>query len=251
MSLSFYKYILYLKFLNYKTNYFISDNKIEFIISHYKENFDYLRYLPNNQKITIYIKSNINLKPPISKKNIKVVFLENIGKEYQTYLYHIIKNYENLSQINFFLSASFLSVKDRTKNFTKVYNKIASFNKQKYNGLYTSDDEFFLFKKEKLKMLDPKMRIYEHTTSQNVKHKMILSKIYPLENYFYYYFKNKKLDKFIRSLNGIFATDKENILSIKKEIYKNIIKEYKITDRDYESGHYLERLYPSIFKLNK
>ena len=95
------------------------------------------------------------------------------------------------------------------------------------------------------------MRIYEHITSQNVKHKMILSKIYPLENYFYYYFKNKKLDKFIRSLNGIFATDKENILSIKKEIYKNIIEEYKIIDRDYESGHYLERLYPSIFRLEK
>ena len=76
MSLSFYKYILYLKFLNYKTNYFISNNKIEFIISHYKENFDYLKYLPNNQKITIYIKSNI--KPPINKKNIKIVFLENV-----------------------------------------------------------------------------------------------------------------------------------------------------------------------------
>ena len=63
------------------------------------------------------------------------------------------------------------------------------------------------------------MRIYEHITSQNVKNKIFLSKIYPLENYFYYYFKNKKLDKFIRSLNGIFTTDKENILSIKKELF--------------------------------
>ena len=47
----------------------------------------------------------------------------------------------------------------------------------------------------KKKILDPKMRIFEHTTSQGVKHKMIESKIYPLENYFDYYFKNKTLDK--------------------------------------------------------
>ena len=49
----------------------------------------------------------------------------------------------------------------------------------------------FLFKYDKKKILDPKMRIFEHTTSQGVKHKMIESKIYPLENYFDYYFKNR------------------------------------------------------------
>ena len=78
---------------------------------------------------------------------------------------------------------------------------------------------------------------------------MIESKIYPLENYFDYYFKNKTLDKEIKSLNGIFATDKDNIKSIDLSIYKNIIKEYTIPGKDYESGHYLERIYPSIFKL--
>jgi len=94
------------------------------------------------------------------------------------------------------------------------------------------------------------MRIFEHTTSQGIKHKMIESKIYPLEKYFNYYFKDKTLDKEIKSLNGIFATNKENIKSINLSIYKNIIKEYTIPEKDYESGHYLERIYPSIFKLN-
>ena len=29
----------------------------------------------------------------------------------------------------------------------------------------------------------------------------------------------------------------------------NIINEFKVVNRDYEIGHYLERLYPSIFRL--
>ena len=250
MNFSYYKYILYLKLLRYKINYFIPNNTIEFIVAHYNESFDYLKYLPCNQKITIYIKGNIDFDITLNKKNIKIIYLKNIGKEYQTYLFHIIKNYENLSKINFFFSASFLNIKDRTRNFTKVFNKVASINKKKFKGFYSSGDRYFLFKYEKPKIIDPKMRIFEHITSQNIKHKLILSKIYPLNNFFNYYFKNKKLNKYITSLNGIFATNKENILSVKKDIYKDIINEYKDVGSDYESGHFLERIYPSIFELD-
>tara|TARA_B100000963_G_C22563468_1_gene642550 strand:+ start:254 stop:1024 length:771 start_codon:yes stop_codon:yes gene_type:complete len=250
-NISYRKYIYYLKLLKFKINFLIPNNSIEFIISHFNENFDYLNFLPLNQKITIYIKGSPKIILPNTKhSNIEFINLENIGKEYHTYLFHIIKNYYNLNKINFFLSASFLGMKDRTRNFTKVYKKVASLNKKKFNGLYTSDDKYFLFKYDKKRFIDPKMRIFEHTTSQGIKHKMIESKIYPLENYFNYYFKNKTLDKEIKSLNGIFATNKENIESINLSIYKNIIKEYTIPGKDYESGHYLERIYPSIFKLN-
>lgn len=250
-NISYKKYLYYLKLLKLKINFLIPNNSIEFIISHYNENFDYLNFLPSNQKITIYIKGGSKIiLPNIKHSNIEFINLENIGKEYHTYLFHIIKNYYNLNKINFFLSASFLGIKDRTRNFTKIYKKVASLNQKKFNGLYTSDDKFFLFKYDKKKFLDPKMRIFEHTTSKGIKHKMIESKIYPLENYFNYHFKNKILDKEIKSLNGIFATNKENIKSINLSIYKNIIKEYTIPGKDYESGHYLERIYPSIFKLD-
>ena len=56
--------------------------------------------------------------------------LENIGKEYHSYLTHIINNYENLSKINFFFSASFMKLKERTRNFTKIYKKISSLGKK-------------------------------------------------------------------------------------------------------------------------
>jgi hypothetical protein len=251
-KLSFKKYLIYLKILKFKINLFIPKNTIEFIISHYNEDFKYLDYLPENQIITIYYKGNKSvIELPKKNLNINIIYLKNIGKEYHTYLTHIINRYENLSKINFFISASFINLKDRTRNFTKIYNKISKIKKEKFNGLYTSEDKFFLFKKEKEKLLDPKMRIFNHTTSQKIMHNMIPSEIFPLDNFFATYFKDKKLDKYITSLNGIFAANKENITSIDKEIYKSIIKEYKIPQRDYESGHYLERLYPSIFRLNE
>ncbi|WP_440634171.1 DUF3431 domain-containing protein [Candidatus Pelagibacter sp. HIMB1485] len=249
-NISFNKYLWYLNFLKLKTKYLISSNSIEFIISHFNEDFDYLNYLPSNQKITIYLKGNPNLKLPKNNLNIKIVRLNNIGKEYHSYIYHIIKNYNQLSNINFFFSASFLNLKNRTRNFAKVYKKVSSIFKKKFKGVYTSEDKYFLFKFDKLKILEPHFRIFEHETSNKIKHKLIESKIYPLEKYFFHYFKNKKLEKNIRSLNGIFAVNKENIYSIDIAIYKTIIKEYNVLNKDYESGHYLERLYPSIFNLN-
>lgn len=249
-NVSYTKYLIYLKILKLKMNLFTPKNSIEFIVAHYNESFDYLDYLPNNQKITIYYKGDSKKKFPRKNLNINFISLENIGKEYQSYLYHIIKNYYNLANINFFFSASFLNIKSRIRNFTKIYKKVSSLNKEKFKGLYTSEDKYFLFKTEKERILDPKMRIFEHTTSQNLNHKMIKSKIFPLENFFYAYFQDKKLDNYIKSLNGIFATNKENITSVNIEVYKSIIKEYNLIGKDYESGHYLERIYPSIFRRN-
>jgi len=251
LNISYNKYLLYLKFLKLKIEIFKPKNTIEFIISHYNESFEYLKYLPKNQIITIYYKGEKKLSLPKNNLNIKLIELENIGKEYHSYLVHIINNYNNLTKINFFLSASFIKIKARTRNFTKIYEKISSFNLKKYNGLYTSEDEYFLFKREKNKVLNPKYRIFNHITSQNVQYKIIQSNKFPLDNFFFTYFKDKKLDKILKSLNGIFATNRENITSINKEVYKSIIKEYKIPHMDYESGHYLERLYPSIFRLNE
>ena len=251
LNISYNKYLLYLKILKIKIEIFIPKNTIEFIIAHYNESFEYLKYLPKNQIITIYYKGDKKASLPKINLNIKLIQLENIGKEYHSYLTHIINNYENLTKINFFLSASFLKLKDRTRNFTKIYKKISSFNRDKFNGLYTSEDKYFLFKNEKNKHLNPKFRILNHITSQNKKYEIIQSNKFPLDNFFFTYFKDKKLDKNIKSLNGIFATNKENIISVDKEVFKSIISEYKIPNKDYESGHYLERLYPSIFKLNE
>ncbi len=247
-----YNFNLYLiKFYKWKIENFCKKNLINFIISHYDEDFNYINFLPNNQQIYIYVKKKIKNFP--KKDNIKILFLHNYGREYQTYLYHIKNHYNKLADINFFTIASFFKCgqMQKLKNFRKVYGKISFLCKNKYNGLYTSeyDSVFYkinFFKKLKLKKTINKNYTIEKHISNNKIIYLKKAKIRPLDKWFKYYFKNKPYYH-LSSMTGIFAANKENILQVPKRIISNIEIEYRKKCTSYESGHYLERLYPSIF----
>ena len=64
---------------------------VELVIARYNENLDWLKKIPKNIKITIYNKGKHDISYPIKS-------IPNVGKESNTYLYHIIKNYNNLSK---------------------------------------------------------------------------------------------------------------------------------------------------------
>ena len=68
------------------------------IIARYNENLDWLRKY-NDFKITVYNKG-YKLK---DESFYKVINLENKGRESHTWLYHIVKNYNILNDINVFL----------------------------------------------------------------------------------------------------------------------------------------------------
>ena len=74
INISYKKYLYYLKLLKFKINLLIPNNSIEFIISHYNENFDYLKFLPLNQKITIYIKGSPKIILPNTKPSYLALF---------------------------------------------------------------------------------------------------------------------------------------------------------------------------------
>ena len=57
----------------------------------------------------------------------------------------------------------------------------------------------------------------------------------------------KKSYYHLSSMNGIFGANKKNILQIPKKKIDIIEIEYRKKNSSYESGHYLERLYPSVF----
>ena len=240
-----------IKFYKWKIENFLKKNSIDFIVSHYDENLDYINLLPKNQNIYIYVKK-INKDFP-KKKNIKIYFLPNYGREYQTYLYHIKNHYYKLANINFFFIGSFFncSQMQKLKNFRRVYSKISKLYKKKYKGLYTSDYENILYKIKYFKELKLKKTIDKNFTIEKHRHRNKITylkkaKIRPLDKWFKYYFK-KKSYYHLSSMTGIFAANKENILQIPKKIIENIEIEYRKKNVSYESGHYLERLYPSIF----
>jgi hypothetical protein len=248
-----FKLLNYLcKFYKWKIENFFKNNSICFIISHFNENFDYLNILPSNQRIIIYIKDKIK-KPLTKKKNIKFIFIPNYSREDFVYFYHLKKNYNKLSVINFFLIASFYNVSQiqKFRRFTAVYKKISNYsNKKKYN-LYTSESDNVFHKLayfkniKKLKTVNPNFKKIIHI-SNGKKLKLIKAKKRPLKKWFEYYFPGKNFYH-LSSMNGIFAVKRENIRQIPRIIFKKINNEYKQINKSYESAHYLERLYPSIF----
>jgi len=66
------------------------------IISRYNESLDWVKSL--KFKYTIYNKGE-DIDLPFIK-------LENVGREAQTFLYHIVENYDNLDEINIFLQGN-------------------------------------------------------------------------------------------------------------------------------------------------
>ena len=61
--------LLLIKFYKWKIDNFLKKNSIDFIVSHYDENFDYINLLPKNQNIYIYVKK-INKRKLITLYNL-------------------------------------------------------------------------------------------------------------------------------------------------------------------------------------
>lgn len=79
--------------------------KFEIVISHYKENLNWVSSLPKSLDVKIYNKfEGENLLP-------------NVGRESHTYLTHIIENYENLSDITVFVQGN---PYEHSKNFDQL-----------------------------------------------------------------------------------------------------------------------------------
>jgi hypothetical protein len=83
--------------INKDINYNILNN-VEYVVAHYNKKIDWILDNKINDKTIIYNKSNANIKNEF--KN--VINLNNVGRESHTYIYHIIKNYDNLAEITFF-----------------------------------------------------------------------------------------------------------------------------------------------------
>jgi len=73
---------------------------IDIVIARYNENLDWLQQVKTNHyNIKIYNKGN-------KLDNLNYTQLENIGREAHTYLYHIINNYNNLTEYTYFLQGN-------------------------------------------------------------------------------------------------------------------------------------------------
>jgi hypothetical protein len=224
-------------------------NKTDLIIAYYNE-YEYLDTLINyankyNYNFLLYNKSN---HTPILK-NLKVKYeinkLPNIGQHTHTYLYHIIKNYNNLNDITIFMLGSAFRGRKKTEKAHWVLNNANNCKGIMAKHIWLGNDydfelpyyDIFNYKKDII-----------NTHSKRVRTKMIRAHITPLgkwiENNTDLNLPNKK---FYRSNKCIFAVTKEIILKKPLSYYQNLISQLEAPTINLEVIHYFERAWVSIF----
>jgi hypothetical protein len=186
----------------------------EIVVARYNEDLNWLSNI-ENCKISIYNKGSGDL-------GIK---LPNVGRESHTYLYHIIKNYENLANYTVFCQG----------NPINHYEKFI----ENCNNFKEDSSLYFLCNSSKTYGIEEGPNSITH-------------ELHPCGLPIYYFFDllfNKKMElneKLEVYYGAQFIVSKENILNKPKSFYEFLIKFVSFEKNPIE-GYIIERLWGYIF----
>jgi len=215
-------------------------NNVEIVVARYNENLEWLNEYPFNQ--FEYIVYNKGDNDKFVKKNVKqIIQLSNVGMCDHTYLYHIIQNYENLSNTIVFLPGSVnISYKKQ-----KAINLLTRIIKSNYTcsffigNYHNSVKQYY-----KNFYLDEHKCAYDKNHIKNNITKLQPCKIRPYENWYNYFFGDSPAHYATHC--GIFSIDKRDIIQHPIYRYKLLIETVNKTSH-HESAHYMERSWGAIF----
>jgi len=215
-------------------------NNFSIIVSRFNEDLKWTLESPfNHFKYIVYNKGDNN---DFEKTNvIEIISLENVGKNDHTYLYHIVKNYENLSNIIVFFPGSINMDYKKTKAIQILNNIIKSnYRKAYFVGYYQSSikNSFNDFQLDEWKTSDLK------NFTKNNESKLQLAKIRPYGLWYKYFFGNTIAHW--STWWGIFSIDKRDILQHPITRYQILI-ELVNKHSNPEAGHYIERSWCAVF----
>jgi hypothetical protein len=195
-----------------------TDNSLSIVVARYNENIDWVKKYKN---VIVYNKGN-----PSNLKKSQILFtnLDNVGREGHTFLYHIINNYDNLSDWTIFVQGNPF---DHCPNFYEKIDKL-------YKNINLVQENNFKFLSD---------TIYNSNISKCKYHTNI-----PLKKVYNDIFNTKKENKpIIFSPGGQFYVSKKLILTKPKIYYEKILKllDYNINPIE---GFCIERLWKYIFE---
>jgi hypothetical protein len=218
----------------------ININKIEIVVARYNENLSWMNESPFNEfKYTVY---NKGINTDFEQKYInKIISLPNVGRCDHTFLYHIIVNYKNLSDITIFFPGS-INLSNKKGKAIEIINRIK--NNNYTNALFIGEftpnlkNRFNNFKLDNWLSSDTQNSMLYNDV------KLYPSTIRPYGKWFRYHFGNLIIKYF--TINSIFSIDKKDILQHPIQRYIYLIKQLRI-HANPEVGHYVERSWSAIF----
>jgi hypothetical protein len=215
-------------------------NNVKIVVARYNESLNWLKEFPfNNFEYIVYNKGDD--ENFIKDNVIKIINIPNVGRCDHTYLYYIIENYDELSNITVFLPGS-LNIPYKKEKATKILNYIINYGYKNayFIGSYVESLQYH-FKDFKL---DSWKCSSEENYSKNSESELIKCKIRPYYNWYKYFFNNTESHWF--TYGGVFSIDKRDILQ--HPIYRYIHLLYTVNQySNPEASHYIERSWAAIF----
>jgi hypothetical protein len=222
----------------------ISSNKakvkksIEIVISRYNEDLSWTTKVPfNKYKYIVYNKGD---NEDYNKTNILRSYnIKNQGKCDHTYLYHIVHNYNNLSEIVVFLPGC-LDVFFKYSKATILLDLIEKYNEAFFIVDYESSnnilDEYYYFKVDDYKSMS------QSNLEKNSDIHFRKSKVRPFGKW---YTQNFDCDISNVSLFGIFSVNKKDIYNHDKSYYYKHMQSFEGAKND-ELSHYYEKAWEAV-----
>jgi hypothetical protein len=215
-------------------------NNISIVVARYNENLSWLDEYPFNQ--FDYIVYNKGDNENFVKTNVKTIInLPNVGRCDHTYLYHIINNFDNLTDIVVFFPGS-LNIPEKKITAIKILNniintnyKIAIFIGSYYNSIQYNFRDF---------KIDHHKCVCEENFSKNNETQLFKCKIRPYGKWYKFFFGNTNAHWV--ALSGVFSIDKRDIIQHDLDWYKKFMQTVSIHSNP-EAGHYIERSWGVIF----
>ena len=217
----------------------ILQKPVELVIARYNETLHWLNTDPfYKYPIVIYNKGDPMVYDLNAPGHMEI--LPNVGKCDHTYLYHIIKNYDNLADVTVFLpgSATMKTKIGKTKKLMSFLETEPNKTVFLFEEYFTNINKIYNFHLDNWKTSN------ELNNIKNPESALHLSKIRPFGKWFEKHFPKININHI--SLMGIMAISKEDIQQHPKRYYENLIKELE-TSSNPEAGHYIERAWEAVF----
>jgi hypothetical protein len=231
---------------NYPKEGFQNDTPdLELVIANYEEDIEWVNKIPRTlyTKLTIYNKGKPKNYDSLIKKGARVHTLPNLGREGHTYLYHIIKNYDNLANVTIFLPGSSYTFYQKKAQLDVI---IPALQKKKESMIIGFTDTNYIKNELETFMINS----YEITSEENKKRNpgtaLVPAAIRPFGNWIKAHFPGESL-KCI-GYRGIVAASREDIQKRPRQFYESLIAELQV--QNPEVGHYIERAWPLILSVD-
>lgn len=230
------------------------DKQIDLVIAYYNEVSDFPIFIDYINKYNYNLKLyNKGTQLPCMNKlntNYDVYNIKNIGQHTHTYLYHIINNYDNLSDITIFMLGSAFRDNKKEKKARWLLDNARECSGFMAQHIWLSDKNDYNFELPYYGIFNYNNNNNINSNSQRIITKMIRSDIYPLgkwiQNFLNFNITNKQ---FYRSNKCMFAVTKDIILKKPLIYWNNLIKQFetKLICRNLEVIHYFERAWICVF----